>query len=146
MNEAINQQEIKKLNAKLIDAEKKLALEMEDKKKREADLEKAQMLLKSSLESQRDIGMDLAERKKMEAEIVEAKEYFEFIFNTNPDVALVSRLSDGVIVDVNDGFIKMSGYTREEAIGKSSLSTGLFQDMNDRKKITDALMEKGFIE
>jgi PAS domain S-box-containing protein len=29
----------------------------------------------------------------------------------------VTSLSDGRIVDVNDGFVRLSGYAREEAIG-----------------------------
>lgn len=71
------------------------------------------------------------------------KEYFERMFNTSPDAALVTHLSDGRIVDVNEGFIRLSGYTRKEAIGNNSQDMNLYSNMEDRDRILGELYEKG---
>jgi len=59
------------------------------------------------------VGTDITEQEKIAAELIEAKEYFEIVFNTSPDAALVTRLSDGVIVNINDGFTRLSGFSKD---------------------------------
>lgn len=60
---------------------------------------------------------DITERKKAEEELHLQKTYFEKLFNSAPE-AIVMQDNNDVVVDVNDEFIKMFGYCREEAIGK----------------------------
>jgi PAS domain S-box-containing protein len=48
-----------------------------------------------------------------------AEERFERAFNANPAPALVCRLSDLRCIKVNRGFLEMTGYGRDEAIGRS---------------------------
>jgi len=45
----------------------------------------------------------------------------------------VTSLSDGRIVDVNDGFVQLSGYAREEAIGRTPDELGLWSDAQERE-------------
>ena len=49
-------------------------------------------------------GLILMINQRLNAEINEVKEHLELIFNTSPDAALIFRLEDGLIVNVNDGF------------------------------------------
>ena len=56
--------------------------------------------------------------QRLNAEMREAKEHFEMIFSTSPDAALITRPHDGLIVNINEGFIALSGFTRGETIGK----------------------------
>ena len=79
-----------------------------------------------------------------EKESREAKEHFETIFNTGPDAILISRLADGCIVDINEGFIAMSGFTREEVIGKSTIEIDIWENPEERKKVVDAITEKNY--
>jgi PAS domain S-box-containing protein len=53
-----------------------------------------------------------------ETERYEAEARFESAFNTNPAPALICRLSDGCFVKVNPGFLEMTGYAREEIVGR----------------------------
>ncbi|MFZ7126498.1 MAG: PAS domain S-box protein [Desulfobacterales bacterium] len=46
---------------------------------------------------------------------------FRKIFATSPDGIAISRLEDGRFLDVNEGFALLSGFEREEVIGKSSI-------------------------
>ena len=49
----------------------------------------------------------------------EAEERFERAFGANPAPAVICRLADLRYVKVNQGFLEMTGYKREEVIGRS---------------------------
>lgn len=73
----------------------------------------------------------------------EAKEHFELIFNTSPDAIVISRLEDSLIKDINTGFTEIIGYSREEAIGKTSFELNLWKNPSDRKKLIDDINNQG---
>jgi diguanylate cyclase (GGDEF)-like protein/PAS domain S-box-containing protein len=77
---------------------------------------------------------------------VEAQKYSELIFNTSPDAALITRLTDGYLVDINEGFTALIGYSRAEVIGKSTLDVNFWKNPEDRQKLVLVLSEKGFCE
>jgi PAS domain S-box-containing protein len=55
-----------------------------------------------------------------ETERFEAEERFERAFSANPAPAIICRLSDLRYVRVNPGFLEMTGYAREDVIGRSA--------------------------
>ncbi|MBI4800392.1 MAG: PAS domain S-box protein [Desulfarculus sp.] len=73
----------------------------------------------------------------------ESEERFRQAFMTSPDAVGISRLSDGVYVDVNDGFLALTGHGREEVIGHSALELGLWQDPGDRQRLLAGLEGQG---
>ena len=91
-------------------------------------------------------GLIIMINQRLNAEMREAKEHFELIFNTSPDAALISRLSDGVIADINDGFTAVTGLTRDETIGKTSMDINVWENVDDRQRIVRELGERGFCE
>lgn len=68
------------------------------------------------------------------------------IFNTSPDAAMISRLSDGSIVDVNAGFLAISGYTRAELIGNTTIGISVWHNSADRERFIKELEDKGNCE
>ena len=60
---------------------------------------------------------DITERKKVQEELHVQKTYFEKLFNSAPEAIALHNEKD-LIIDINDEFTKMFGYSREEAIGK----------------------------
>ena len=60
---------------------------------------------------------DISERKKAEEEILIQKTYLERLYNSAPE-AIVLHGNNDLILNVNDEFTRMFGYTPEEAIGK----------------------------
>ncbi len=60
---------------------------------------------------------DITERKRTEEEILLQKIYLERLFNSAPE-AIVWHDKTDCIVNVNDEFVRMFGYTRDEAVGK----------------------------
>ena len=50
----------------------------------------------------------------------------DLIFHVNPLPTAVTRLSDGVYLGINDAFTKMSGFTREDVLGKNAVELGIW--------------------
>jgi len=82
---------------------------------------------------------EAAERRQALEALRESEERFRVAFDTSPDAITMTRLSDGVMVAVNQGFSQLAGWTREEAVGRSSLDLGLWVDPADRQRMADAL-------
>jgi PAS domain S-box-containing protein len=78
----------------------------------------------------------------------DAQEMFELIFKISPDAAVITRLTDGLIVNINDRFVDISGYTRDEALGKTSLELNLYDNAADRDKVVKIIqsLKTGFSE
>jgi PAS domain S-box-containing protein len=89
-------------------------------------------------------GLIIMVSQRSNAEMAEATKHFELIFNTGPDAAVITRLDEGTIVDINQGFSALTGMSREEAIGKSSLAVPVWKNPADRQKIVAELRAKGF--
>ena len=51
---------------------------------------------------------------------IQSEELFRKAFVTSPDSININRLSDGLYVSINNGFTKITGYSEDETIGKTS--------------------------
>ena len=71
---------------------------------------------------------------------------FQTVFQTSPDAALVTRVCDGSIIHVNDGFCRITGYTKEEVLGKTTRELNLYYDLADRDLFLLAMAENGVLE
>jgi len=92
------------------------------------------------------ICQDITERKRIERALRESEEKFRLAFRTTPDPISLSRLSDGMYIDINEGFTEVLGYTREDVIGKTSLELNIWSDPKDRERLVAALRSEGFAE
>jgi PAS domain S-box-containing protein len=65
-----------------------------------------------------------------------AEEKFARVFRSSPDaIAVTLPLEGGLIVDVNEQFERVLGYSRAEAVGKTTLGLGVWADPSDRTTI-----------
>lgn len=86
-----------------------------------------------------DLERDIVVRKHMEEALRLSEEKFSKAFQSSPDAFLISRLSDGHFIEVNAGFCRLTGYSREEALSSSSISLGLWANPQDREKVVEIL-------
>jgi PAS domain S-box-containing protein len=81
-----------------------------------------------------------------ELSLIESEDRFRTVFETNPDAVLITRLSDGQIISVNDACLSIFGYTHEEIIEKTTLEIELWVDLADRDRYLDLVRKQGFVE
>ncbi|WP_051554061.1 hybrid sensor histidine kinase/response regulator [Desulfobulbus elongatus] len=86
---------------------------------------------------------DITERKRTEQALRESREKFALAFAHVPDSINITRLSDGVFVETSKSFTGMTGYTREEVIGKTSLELNMWHDPADRQRVFEAMQTYG---
>ena len=72
---------------------------------------------------------------------INAEERFERAFGANPAPALICRLSDLRYVKVNQGFLEMTGYTREAVLGKSAYELDVLEGGEDKEDAVARLNE-----
>ena len=80
--------------------------------------------------------------QRLNARAIAEKEKLKQVFNTSPDAAFIARWSDGMVVDVNDGFVTMTGYTREGVIGRTDVIVRLWRQAADHGAFLSALGAK----
>ena len=89
--------------------------------------------------------IDITQLKKAEQDLHESEELFRTVFFTSPDAMAINRLSDGVYIDINDSLAQLSGFSREEVIGKNFRGLDLWANEDERDEYRSALREVGRI-
>ncbi|MFG1270502.1 helix-turn-helix transcriptional regulator [Xanthobacter versatilis] len=70
-----------------------------------------------------------------------AEERFERTFNANPAPAIICRLADLRYVKVNQGFLEMTGYVREDLIGRSTYEIDVLEGASNKEAVIVCLRE-----
>lgn len=86
---------------------------------------------------------DIAERKRIQTALQESEKRFRLAFMTSPDAFYWSTMEDGRLLEVNQGFESVFGYTRAEVIGRTSLELGLYDNPADRERMLSELKTMG---
>ena len=89
------------------------------------------------------LSIETTEHKQAVEALRSSEKKFFILFEKAAFAASLSRQADGVLVDVNEAFEKSFGYSKEEAIGKTSLELGINPDAAGRVRILAQLREGG---
>lgn len=93
-------------------------------------------------ESNIKLKAELDKHIRTQAALAKSEEKFYKAFQASPNAIAYTTLDAGIYVDVNDAFLKMTGYTKDQIIGRSSADINIWAELSDRKKYIDLLMTK----
>lgn len=85
---------------------------------------------------------NITERKKSAEELYVQKTYLEKLFNSAPEAIVLHDTSD-IVMNVNEEFIKMFGYSREEVIGKSINKLVVPEEFHEEGKMLSQKVNHG---
>jgi two-component system NarL family sensor kinase len=84
-------------------------------------------------------------QKRATRKLVDSEERFAKVFRGSPQPMVITTLNEGRFLDVNESALKLSGYTREEIIGRTSQDIGVFSSEAHRKATLGSLLQTGSI-
>lgn len=80
--------------------------------------------------------------QRLSYDMKEASEHFELIFQMIPDPIIITDIETGAIINYNQKFLDISGYSREDLEGKSTLEINLWKDIQNRDVVKKEMQEK----
>ena len=92
------------------------------------------------------VGRDISSQKNAEEELKNSEEKFFKAFQASPDSLSLTEFSSGTLIEVNDGFERVFGYSREEVIGRSTIDLGVWVNSEDRNAVVTKLKNEGSVK
>jgi PAS domain S-box-containing protein len=89
---------------------------------------------------------EVTERKQAEQALRLSEEKFAKVFHSSPASVTVSTFQEGRYLEVNDTFERLSGYTREEVIGRTASELKIWADPEDALQIRQMLLQRGKVQ
>ena len=98
-------------------------------------------------DAERMLGMavDITERKLAEEALKKSEEKFSKAFRESPMALAVTRMKDDRYIDVNDTYEQMTGWRREEIIGRTPFDLKLWVDPTQRTEMAKEIQTKGTV-
>jgi PAS domain S-box-containing protein len=90
------------------------------------------------------LATDITERKRAEMALRESEERFRKVFDTESVAIAVSRRRDGMYLEANPGFLKMTGYDYNEIIGHTSRTLKFFSPAQ-RRALVSRIADQGHL-
>ena len=96
--------------------------------------------------------LDITERKRDEQaksllirDLRRSQQHFQTLFNWTPSAVGISTIAEGRFIDVNEGFSRLTGYKREEVIGRTTVELGFWADPAERTTVLREIQEQGHL-
>ena len=89
---------------------------------------------------------DITDQKAAEKALRDSEQKFRTAFRANPEAMTITTLADGVYVDVNDAFLRVTGFTREDVVGRKSFDVGSWVEKEERERLVETLKAKGRVQ
>jgi two-component system cell cycle sensor histidine kinase/response regulator CckA len=86
--------------------------------------------------------VDISERKRAEEVLRESEKKFRTLFDSSPQAIALTDIKTGRIIDVNDTFCRLTKYSKNELIGKTTTELG-FYSQDDRNRFIHKLTKTG---
>ena len=91
-----------------------------------------------------DLAWDIAERKQIQDTLIESNELFTAAFKNAPVMITINSIEDGAYLDVNQQFLNICGFSREEVVGKTFVELDWIP-ASDRARLKEEIQLHGKI-
>ena len=87
--------------------------------------------------------LDVTDRTREQEKLKESEDRFFKAFHSSPVGLSISRTNDGTFIDINQSFLIMFGYKREELVGHKATELNIYDNPIERKEIVRQLEQQG---
>jgi len=86
---------------------------------------------------------EIKDKKLAEEALRASEERYRRVLEATPDAISVSSLDEGRFIQVNEAFCRMSGFSREEALGRTVSDLKTYVNPAERERLVQILKTKG---
>lgn len=88
--------------------------------------------------------LDMTERKQAEEALRESEEKFSKAFRSSPAAMTLTRLEDSRIIDVNNSFLRATGFELDEVLGQTTPELNIWaEEVSRQEEMFQALLDNG---
>lgn len=129
--------------------EEMLRAQVDDFMQSQDELQATEEMLREQIceyQTTHDQLQDTKEKLRIQLEVAEeSSQKFRAVFEYSPITVALTTLQEGTFSEVNQSFIDMFGYSRDEAIGRTTLELGVWLHESDRNRYLQLLKADGHV-
>jgi PAS domain S-box-containing protein len=91
------------------------------------------------------VTQDITNQKEAEEKLRVSEERFSKAFQSSPVAMGISQPGEGKMIDVNNSWLRQSGFTREEVLGHKSVELNLWVHPEERNALVNRLVKEGAV-
>jgi PAS domain S-box-containing protein len=91
------------------------------------------------------LAIDITERKKVEDALKKSEEKFSKAFRESPMALTLTSAEDHRYIEVNDTFLKITGWNSDEVIGRTPFDIKIWADPTQRTEFVKRLLAEGYV-
>jgi len=91
------------------------------------------------------LAVDITERKEIESALNKSEEKFSKAFKESPLAFSLTGANDHRYLEINDTFVRLTGWSREEVIGRTPFDIGIWVDPRQRIQLAKRLLAAGSV-
>ena len=88
---------------------------------------------------------DITARKKAEDALKMSESKFSKAFQASPAALSITSLEEGRFIEVNDLFLAITGFSRDNIIGHTTLELGFYVDPEERRNLVEEISARGSV-
>lgn len=88
---------------------------------------------------------DVTKRVQAEEALRDSQRRFSQAFNASPQPMSIATLAEGRYIDINESFVSVGGYSRDELLGRTSEDLNIWPNSDERRQLAELLMDRGSV-